>query len=173
MIGEMRVAAQMGKLVDQRYDVALSRDVFNASNLAGARALGRDDLGRLSSGAKADIVTIDFDNLAIGPVYDPIRSLVHLANSEMVDTVIVDGRIVLENKQLLVCDKQDVLNNARLAASKQWATAAQRHWAEQTIAEQYPRSLKAWEEPAVKQMANAPSDRPRLQIEHNRESTRI
>lgn len=146
MIGEMRIAAQMGKVVDQRYDVALSRDVFNASNLAGARALGREDLGRLSPGAKADIVLIDFDNLAIGPIYDPIRTLVHSANSEMVDTVIVNGRIVLEHKQLLVCDQRDVLDKARTAASEHWATASQRHWSGRTIEEQFPRSLKPWEE---------------------------
>jgi len=79
MIGEMRSAAQVGKVVDQCYDAARSRDIFNASNLAGAHALGRTDLGCLCVGAKADIVLIDFDNLAIGPVYDPIRTLVHLA----------------------------------------------------------------------------------------------
>jgi 5-methylthioadenosine/S-adenosylhomocysteine deaminase len=149
MIGEMRIAAQMGKVVDQRYDVALARDVFNASNLAGARALGREDLGRLSVGAKADIVLVDFDNLAIGPIYDPIRSLVHSANSDMVDTVIVNGRTVLEHKRLLVCDEREVLDQAKAAVDKHWSTAAERHWAGQTIEEQFPQSLKSWEEPAA------------------------
>lgn len=147
MIGEMRAAAQIGKVVDQRYDVALSRDIFNASNLAGARALGRPDLGRLSPGAKADIVLVDFDNLAIGSIYDPIRSLVHCANGSMVDTVIINGRTVLAEKQLLVCDEREVLQDIRATAAVHWATASERHWASQTIEEQFPRSLKFWEEP--------------------------
>ncbi|MBD2463544.1 amidohydrolase family protein [Oscillatoria sp. FACHB-1407] len=108
--------------------------------------MGRSGLGRLCVGAKADIVLIDFDNLAIGPVYDPIRSLVHLANGSMVDTVIIDGQIVLEHKQLLVCNEAEVLHSAKTWAQDSWATAPERHWAGQTIDEQFPRSLKPWQE---------------------------
>ena len=146
MISEMRAAAQIGKVVDQRYDVALSRDIFNASNLAGARALGRPDLGRLSPGAKADIVLVDFENLAIGPVYDPIRALVHSANGNMVDTVIINGQVVLAEKQLLVGDEREILQAARTAAAGYWSTASERHWAKQPIEAQFPPSLKSWEE---------------------------
>ncbi|MBW4661883.1 MAG: amidohydrolase family protein [Drouetiella hepatica Uher 2000/2452] len=155
MIGEMRSAAQVGKVTDQRYNVARSQDIFNASNLAGARALGRSDLGRLSVGAKADIVLIDFDNLAIGPVYDPIRSLVHLASSEMVDTVIIDGRTLLENKQLLICSEQEILQSAKKFSQEYWSTAADRHWAGETVETQFPRSLKIWEETVNETQASA------------------
>ena len=50
-------------------------DLFRAATLGGARMLGRDDLGRLAPGAKADITVIDLSALRTGPIDDPIRTL--------------------------------------------------------------------------------------------------
>jgi len=54
-------------------------EVFAAATLGGAQSLGRDDIGRLLPGAKADIITIKLlrdDTLRFGPIRDPIKSLV-------------------------------------------------------------------------------------------------
>lgn len=72
-------------------------DLFRAATLGGARMLGRDDLGRLAPGAKADITVVDLSGLRIGPIDDPIRTLLLHANGRDVRTVIVDGRTVVEN----------------------------------------------------------------------------
>ncbi len=85
LIEEMRTATMVGKIVDKSHESASAASVFAASNLGGAKALRRDDIGRLSVGAKADIVILDFDNLQIGPIADPIRSLIHCANSSMIE----------------------------------------------------------------------------------------
>jgi len=72
-------------------------DLFRAATLGGATMLGRDDLGRLAPGAKADIAVIDLSALRTGVVEDPIRTLLMHANGRDVKTVIVDGRTVVEN----------------------------------------------------------------------------
>jgi 5-methylthioadenosine/S-adenosylhomocysteine deaminase len=96
MIEEMRWASLGCKWQDRDASHGSAADVFNAATLDGARALHRDDIGRLAPGAKADIVIIDFTKQHIGPVDDPIKTLVYVANGTDVETVIVDGRVVIE-----------------------------------------------------------------------------
>jgi cytosine/adenosine deaminase-related metal-dependent hydrolase len=66
LIGEMRWASLVCTIVEHDLTVATSAEVFTAATLGGARALGRDDLGRLARGAKADVVIVDLRSLRIG-----------------------------------------------------------------------------------------------------------
>ena len=147
LLSEMRVAALMGKVTTQNHEAATARDVFNAATLGGARALGREDLGRLARGATADIVLVDFANLTIGPVHDPIRALVHLATAEMIDTVVVAGRTLVEGKRLLVCDESRVLQDACVSTEGVWNAFPQAHWSGRPVDETFPPSLAPWMEP--------------------------
>jgi cytosine/adenosine deaminase-related metal-dependent hydrolase len=112
MIEEMRWAALGDKWQTRDANAGKARDVFNAATLDGAKALGRDDLGRLAPGAKADIVLIDFSSLHIGPVDDPIKTLVYAAQGSDVHTVIVDGRIVVEAGALPGLDERALIAEA-------------------------------------------------------------
>jgi cytosine/adenosine deaminase-related metal-dependent hydrolase len=96
MLEEMRWAALGCKWSDRNAGSGTARDVFNAATLGGARALGRDDLGRLAPGAKADIVVVDLHTLHAGPSDDPIKTLVYACHGGDIRTVIVDGRTVVE-----------------------------------------------------------------------------
>ena len=103
MILQMRNASYMGKIASRNLKAATAAEVFEAATLGGARSLGRDDLGRLSPGAKADIVTIDLtggDALRFGPVRDPIKSLVDCGIGDDVDTVIIDGVVRMAKGQI-------------------------------------------------------------------------
>jgi len=146
LIEEMRVASMVGKIVDKNHEVATAADVFAASNLGGAAALRRDDLGRLGVGAKADIVILDFDNLQIGPVADPIRSFIHCATANMIETVICDGRTLMEKGEILVCDERAVLAGAKASCEAVWTSYGQFHWAGRTLEQDFPPSLKRWGE---------------------------
>jgi cytosine/adenosine deaminase-related metal-dependent hydrolase len=148
MFAEMRTASAMCKVVEKNHESGNAIDVFNASNLGGARALRRDDLGRLARGAKADIVMVDFGSLAIGPVADPIRTLVHLATPDMVDTVIVDGKTLVRGKQMLICDENDVIEGARASTDKVWSQFPEYDWAGRSIADAFPPAIKPWEDEA-------------------------
>ena len=146
LFAEMRMAAILGKLMDARFDVARSMDVFNAATLGGAHALGRDDIGRLSPGAKADIVLVDVDTLTVGPIRDPIQALVHLANASMVDTVIIAGRTLLQGKRFVDFDEREVLDTGRTSARADWKAFEANHWSGRPLDEVFPRAIKDWSE---------------------------
>jgi cytosine/adenosine deaminase-related metal-dependent hydrolase len=146
MFAEMRTASTICKIVDKNHESANALDVFTASNVGGARALGRDDLGRIMPGARADIVLVDFRSLTIGPVADPIRALVHLATPDMVDTVIVDGATLMRDKRLLVCDETAVIDAARDSARRVWSHFPEYDWAGRTIEQAFPPAIKLWED---------------------------
>ncbi len=112
MIEEMRWAAYGDKWQTRDANAGKARDVFNAATLAGAKALGRDDIGRLAPGAKADIILVDLSALHIGPVDDPIKTLVYAADGGDVDTVIVDGRIVVEGGEIPNLDEAALMAQA-------------------------------------------------------------
>ena len=98
------------------------RDLLLA--LGGARSLGRDDLGRLAPGAKADIVVIDLSgrgSLRIGPVRDPIKSLVECGIGDDVDTVIVDGIVRVEGGRIMGVDFAALSARAQAAGERIWA----------------------------------------------------
>ncbi len=145
IVAEMQAAALFCKVTEQRPEVASAGDIFRAATLGGARALGRDDLGRLSRGAKADIAIIDFHALRVGPVYDPIRSLVHAASGELVDTVIVDGRTVVRDGRVLAWNMDSVTQDVRRAGERIWQRFPNYHWSGGPVEAVFPRSLTLWD----------------------------
>lgn len=113
MITEMKWAALVAKVEEGTAGAGTAADVYEAATLGGARALSRDDLGRLVPGAKADIVTIDFQQLHVGPVVDPITTLVHHASARDIRQVIIDGRTVVDGGRLVDVDEAALLAAAR------------------------------------------------------------
>ena len=128
MIMQMRMASYMGKLMSKNLSAASAAEVFEAATLGGARSLGRGDLGRLAPGAKADIILIQqsgLDTLRLGPVRDPIKSLVECGVSDDVDTVIVDGVIRMRNRVIPGLDLAKLQADTQAAAEYMW-----NHWHE-------------------------------------------
>jgi cytosine/adenosine deaminase-related metal-dependent hydrolase len=70
----MGYASLISRIAERNFQVGTARDVFNAATLGGARALRRDDLGRLAPGAKADLVILDLRNVNLGLIRDPMVS---------------------------------------------------------------------------------------------------
>ena len=125
MIMNMRTASLMGKIMGHDYFKAPAGEVFEAATLGGARSLGRDDLGRLSEGALADILIIDFsgrNSLRYGPVRDPIKSLVECGVGDDIDTVIVNGRVCMENGVVPELDIAGLRSQAQLSGEHVWST---------------------------------------------------
>jgi 5-methylthioadenosine/S-adenosylhomocysteine deaminase len=128
MIMNMRTASYMGKIMSDTYFAATSGEVFAAATLGGARSVGRDDIGKLEPGALADITIIDFagkNSLRYGPVRDPIKSLVECGVGDDVDTVIVDGKICMENGVIPNVDIPKLLADAQAAGEQVWASFAE------------------------------------------------
>jgi 5-methylthioadenosine/S-adenosylhomocysteine deaminase len=123
LIMQMRTASYFGKVLSHDLFAASAAEVFEAATLGGARALGRDDLGRLAPGAKADIVVIDLatrDTLRFGPVRDPIKALVECGIGDDVLTVIVDGVVRMRDRAIVGVDLAAVRRQAQEAAEAVW-----------------------------------------------------
>ena len=124
LIMQMRIASYSGKVVTHDLFAASAAEVFTAATLGGARALGRDDLGRLAPGAKADLVIIDLsggDTLRFGPVRDPIKSLVECGIGDDVETVIVDGVVRMRERAIPGVDLAALRREAQAAGEEVWA----------------------------------------------------
>ena len=113
MLAEMRMASTLSKLADNDPRSGSAAAVFNAATLGGAKALGRDDLGKLEPGSKADIAIFNLRALHIGVVDDPIKALVHYASGSDTDRVIVNGRTVVEEGRVLGLDENELLGDAQ------------------------------------------------------------
>jgi cytosine/adenosine deaminase-related metal-dependent hydrolase len=112
MIMEMRSAVTTAKLMEGTRTAVTAADVFNAATLGGAKALGRDDLGKLAPGSKADIVLVNLRGFHTALVDDPIKSMVYFGNQNDVDTVIVNGKTVVENGQIPGVDLDRLVEEA-------------------------------------------------------------
>jgi len=104
MLEELRAVCIGSRMMAEDVFDLRTSDAFNAATLGSAKALGRDDIGRLSKGAKADIVLVDVTHPMMRPLRDPIRSLIYAAGERAVTTVIVDGVTVVENGKVLTMD---------------------------------------------------------------------
>ena len=141
LISEMRWASLVGKIVEHDFSVAASAEVFSAATLGGARALGREDLGRLAPGAKADVVVVDLGKLRIGPYRDPIRALVQCGTADDVEHVLVDGRTVVEDGRVVGIDERRLLADAQREAERLWSSVPEWHWRGLTAEELSPTSF--------------------------------
>ena len=88
-------------------------DFFNAATLGGARALGRDDLGRLSVGAKADIIVFSLDDLDVGPIDDPLRTLVNSGSPRDIRHSVIDGETVMKDRKIKGIDEAELRGKAQ------------------------------------------------------------
>jgi len=93
-------------------------DLFRAATTNGAKALGRDDLGKLAPGAKADIIVVELDSLRVTPIEDPIRTLIMNTTGANVRDVVINGRTVMRNFELPDLDTEELRENAQQCFDK-------------------------------------------------------
>jgi 5-methylthioadenosine/S-adenosylhomocysteine deaminase len=140
MISEMRLAGLMCRFAEGSFRVGRARDVFDAATLGGARALRRDDLGRLCAGARADIVLVDLRATHFGAVHDPIRSLVEYGSGSDIDTVIVDGRTLISGGRAVALDESALLQKVQESGERTWAGVGEWRWNHASVDEIAPMS---------------------------------
>jgi len=88
--------------------------VLEMCTIDAAKALGMEkDIGSLETGKKADVVLLDLRRPHLYPLNMPVFRIIYFANGNDVDTVIVDGRIALENRKATYVDEDEVLDDAQ------------------------------------------------------------
>ncbi|MBW1697615.1 MAG: amidohydrolase family protein [Deltaproteobacteria bacterium] len=141
MIQAMRWASVLSKIMERNTESTTAADVFNAATLNAARILGRKDLGRLATGAKADIVIFSADSTNMVPMRDPVKNIVYSAEMEDVETVIVNGRTVVEGGRVLGADIRELNRRVQEAGEKLWPRLSNYDWAERSVDELSPPSF--------------------------------
>lgn len=101
MFTNMHTGVMLTRVVTGDVSAASAADYYRMATLGGAKALGRNDLGRLAAGCLADITVINLAQPALGQLFDPITTLVLNGNGRDVTGVIIGGRKVVWERQLL------------------------------------------------------------------------
>ena len=112
MFTEMRTAALIQKAV-KGPEALPALTVLRMATINGAAALGLGDaLGSIEPGKRADMILLNLTRLHTTPQPDLISTIVYAASAGDVETVIIDGRIVMRDRQLLTLDEQATIRQA-------------------------------------------------------------
>ena len=114
MLGEMRTAALLAKMVAQDAASAPAMAVLRMATLNGAKALCLEqETGSLEVGKSADVIAIDLDHLETQPVFNPISQIVYSASREQISDVWVAGKQLLKKRQLTTVDLPELKNRIK------------------------------------------------------------
>jgi len=112
----MKTASLLQKVHHQNAGIIDPYAVLHMATIGGARAFGLSSAcGTIEVGKRADLILIRLDAIHNQPVNDLFSQLVHCAKASDVQTVIVDGRVVMRDRQLQLTEEGKVLEQARTA----------------------------------------------------------
>jgi 5-methylthioadenosine/S-adenosylhomocysteine deaminase len=141
LIEEMRKATVLAHIASRDVASVSCADLFHAATAGGAKALMRDDIGRLAPGKKADIVLVDLACPQMQPDRDPLKSLIYHAADRAVRDVFVDGRQVVAEGRVVTLDQSAAGGKLRAAQERMEAQAPSRDYLRRNAAEITPLSL--------------------------------
>ena len=116
---EMDTAAKLHKLISGDPKVMSAEQAFELATIGGARALHMEqEIGSIEKGKRADIVLVKRDALNQIPLYNVYSDLVYATKASDVETVIINGRVVMRDRRLLTLDEAAIKEGARLFREK-------------------------------------------------------
>jgi len=115
---EMDTAAKLQKVRHLDPTLLPATAALDLATRGGARVLGLErEIGALAPGRCADLVVVDLDQPHLTPLYDPYSQLVYAASGADVQTVVVHGQVLVQDRVLLSFDLEETLARARDLAS--------------------------------------------------------
>ncbi len=120
MFEELRTAAFLQKSATGDPLALPAYEALRLATVNGARAMGRADgeLGVLRAGALADVVVVDLQKPHLQPIHDVMSNLVYCGKAADVETVVIDGRIVVENRRIEGLDLPQLYHDAAAAVER-------------------------------------------------------
>ena len=111
---EMDMAGKLSKMANKDPGCLDSYAILKMATIWGAKVLGMGGkIGTIEEGKAADIIVLDLNHPCMHPVHDPIASLVYSQNGGAVRDVIINGKIVMRDKNILTMDVDEVMDRVR------------------------------------------------------------
>jgi len=124
MMAELRFEALWQRAHNMNPNVLPPKKILEMATINGAKALGlENEIGSLEVGKKADIILVDLDKPYFVPLFDIMTRIPLVATGDDVDTVIVDGKIIMENRSFKELDEVEVLERSRQVSADLLARA--------------------------------------------------
>ncbi len=109
-------------------EVLSAQDALALGTIDAAAVMGLDhEIGSIEIGKKADLQIIDMRRLGLTPTNDPVATLVYHGHGKDVETVIVDGQVVVSNGRVQTADEDALITQASQAATAAWDRFSQRY----------------------------------------------
>jgi 5-methylthioadenosine/S-adenosylhomocysteine deaminase len=119
MLLEMDAAAKLHKVNTFDPTVLDAATVLRMATIDGARAIGLDDrVGSLEEGKKADLIVIDAHAPHLTPMFNPASQLVYAARGSDVSSVVINGRVVMQDRRILTFDVEQAMQDVVQIASR-------------------------------------------------------
>ena len=119
MFEEMKTAAYLQKVNTMEPTSIKAYDILKMATIEGARVLGLDnEIGTLEPGKKADMIFIRTDKLHLCPDNDVCTNIVYSANGADVDTAMIDGKIIMQNRKMINLDEKEVMKQVKKIAKR-------------------------------------------------------
>lgn len=117
MFEEMKLCGYLQKLKYMDSSVINSLDILQMATIEGAKVLCQEDfIGSIKVGKKADVILLDIDKSYLTPCLDVYSLLVYGANGNCVDTVIINGNVVMEQRKILTVDEDEIKEKCKRLA---------------------------------------------------------
>jgi 5-methylthioadenosine/S-adenosylhomocysteine deaminase len=119
MFGVMKACGLLQKVTTRDAAAISAERIVRMATIEGARALGlAEETGSLEAGKRADLVTLSLRRPELTPLHRVYEALVYAAGPAAVDTVIVDGRVIVDQGRMETLDASTLLAEARTAAGR-------------------------------------------------------
>lgn len=119
MFDEMKIAAILHKLFNNDPTVLDAKTAIELATIRGAEVMGMDDIiGSLENGKKADMIIIDLNTPHAYPLYNIYSQIVYSLKSSDVETVIINGKIAMEQRNILNLDEESIFESIKTISEK-------------------------------------------------------
>jgi 5-methylthioadenosine/S-adenosylhomocysteine deaminase len=103
-------------------DGITAQKLLELATIDAARVIGMErQIGSLEAGKKADATILNMKQPHLVPSLDPVADIVYFGKGSDVETVIIDGKVVVDNRQVKTVNEQEILSYAQGAGERAWA----------------------------------------------------
>ena len=119
MFEEMKTAAYLQKVNTMEPSSISAYDILKMATIEGAKVLGlENEIGTLEPGKKADLIFIKTDKLHMCPATDVCANLVYSSNGADVESVMIDGKVIMQNRKMINLDEKQVMKQVKKIAKR-------------------------------------------------------